>query len=104
MMLAQTKHVDVPHNNHLVVVFRKHRVIDHIHQPLLVPLGHPHERLGVPLGRALQALAVRVLADALEDGAQGGREDGEVGGGLGGGKVEALFGQFGWGSAGRGGA
>ena len=99
MMLAKAENIDVSDNDHLVVVLGKDGVVDDVDEPVLVALGHPHERLGVPLGRAQQALAVRVLADALQHGAQRLREHEQVGFGLGGGKVEALLGGLGCGGS-----
>jgi hypothetical protein len=71
------------------VVLGEDGVVNHVDQPLLVPLGHPHEGLGVALRRALQALTVWVLADALKDRAQSPGQDLEVGGLLLGRRVEA---------------
>lgn len=91
-MLTQTKHVDISHDDHLVMIFRKHGIVNDICQPVLVPFGHPHQSLGVSFRCTLETFPVGVFADALQHGADGLREYEEVGFGLGGGKVEALFG------------
>lgn len=79
VVLAETEHVDVTHDDHLVVVFGKDRIVDHVNQSLLVPFRHPQESLGVSLGRSEQALSIRVLAYALEDGADSAGQDLDVG-------------------------
>lgn len=50
MMLAETKYVDIPDDHHLLMILRKHRIVDNVDQPLLVALGHPHQGFGVSLG------------------------------------------------------
>ena len=78
VVLAQGEDVNVSHDDHLVVVFRKHRIVDHVNQPLLVPLSHPQQRLRIPLRRPLQTLSVRVFADAFENRPKRVRQDGQV--------------------------
>jgi hypothetical protein len=77
------------------VVFCKHRIVDDVHEPLLVPLCHPHEGLGVSLGSAQKPLPIGILADTLEDGANGEGELGEILLLLRRGEVEAFLGGLG---------
>jgi hypothetical protein len=97
MVLAKTEHVDIPDDDHLFVVLREHRIVDDVHEPLLVSLCHPHEGLGVSLGRAQKPLPIGILADTLEDGADGEGELGEVLLLLRRGEVEAFLGGLGYG-------
>lgn len=56
--------------------------VDDVPDVLLVPLGEPQHRLGVALGGVEDARAVRVLADALEQGGDGALHAVEAQGGL----------------------
>lgn len=85
MMLAQTIHLNILHNNQLIMILMKHRPIHNIPQILLIPLRKEHHRLRVPLGCPVQPFAVRVLADAFEDRAHGAGESLQSGLGFGGG-------------------
>lgn len=80
MVLAKTKHLDIPHDNHLIVVLGKDRIVDHIYKPLLVTLGHPQQGLGISLWGALQSFPVRVLANAFKHGSESRGEELHVGG------------------------
>lgn len=91
MMFAQAENVDIPDNDHFVVILRKHRIIDNICQTLFVAFGHPHEGLGVPLWRAQQALSCGVLAYTLQDRPDRAGQDLEVRLGFRLGRVEALL-------------
>lgn len=65
-MLAHAEDLDVLDNDHLVVALLEDGAIDDIAHVLLVPLCEEEHRLGVPLRGGQQALAVSVLAHALE--------------------------------------
>lgn len=88
-MLAKTKHLDIPDDNHLIVVLGKDSIVDHIHKPLLITLGHPQQGLGISLWGALQSFPVRVLADAFKHGSESRSEELHVGGLLFGSGVQA---------------
>ena len=77
-MLAQTEHLDVPNNDHLLVIFRKDGVVDHIHQTFFVAFRHPHESFGIAFRCPPQTFTVRIFTDALQYCPDCGRKDGEV--------------------------
>ena len=68
-MLAHAEDLDILDNDHLAVPLVEDGVVDNVLDVLLVALGEEHEGLGVALGGGQEALPVRVLSDALEDGA-----------------------------------
>lgn len=71
-MLAQTEHIDIPHNDHFVVIFSKDGIVDCVDQSLLVAFRHPQERFGVPFWGTLETLSVWILTDTFEHSADGG--------------------------------
>lgn len=71
-MLAQTEDIDIPDNDHLVVILGKDGVVDRIDQSLLVTFRHPQESLGVSFGSTFETLSIWVFADTFEDRTDGG--------------------------------
>jgi hypothetical protein len=71
MVFAEGKDFNVFDDDQLVVVFVEDGAVDNVAQVLLVTLGEEEHGLGIALGRAQQPFALRVLADALEDGLHG---------------------------------
>ncbi len=96
MMLAQTKHIDIPNNHHLLMILREHRIIDDIHQTLLVPLGHPHQGFGISCGSPEETFAIGVFADTFEDGTDSRGKGSEIGGLFGWTGVKAELRRFGY--------
>lgn len=47
MVFTQTENIYIPHNHHLIMIFGKDSIVNHIHQSLFIPLGHPHEGFGI---------------------------------------------------------
>src|SRR5690625_1755517 len=71
VVLAEAVDLNVLDNDHLVVALVEEGVVDNVLDVDLVALCEEEEGLGVARGRVEEALAVRVLADALEEGAHG---------------------------------
>ena len=71
VVLAQRKDLNVLHDDELIVVLVEDGAIDNLTQVLLVALCEEQEGFGVAVRSVEQALAVGVLANALEDGAHG---------------------------------
>lgn len=87
-MLAKTKYLNIPHDNHLIVVFRKDCIVDYIYKPLLVTLSHPQQSLGISFWGTLQSFPVRVFTNAFKHGSKSRGEELHVGGLLFGGGVQ----------------
>jgi len=76
MMLAEGEEVDVLDDHHLVVGVGEDRLVEHRHRVGLVAGGEELQGRGDAVRRPEQPLAVRVLADAFEQGADmGGHVD-----------------------------
>ncbi|KAF5136310.1 hypothetical protein E5D57_000070 [Metarhizium anisopliae] len=71
VVLADRVDVDVLDNDHLGVALLEDGAVDNVEHVLLVAARKVQHGLGVALRRGQEALAVRVLAHALEDGADG---------------------------------
>lgn len=71
VVLAHGKDLNVLDNHHLVVALLEDGPVDNVAHVLLVALGQEEHGLGVALGRGEETFAVRVLADAFEQGADG---------------------------------
>ena len=68
MMLAERENVDIPHDNHFLVVFFEHGLVEDVAQLLLVSFGHVEQSLCVSLWGLEQTFPHGILADALKQG------------------------------------
>jgi len=66
-MLAETVHIDILHNDQLIMILVEYRPVDNIPEILLVPLREEHHRLRIPLRRPMQTLPIRIFSYALQD-------------------------------------
>jgi cytochrome c biogenesis protein CcmG, thiol:disulfide interchange protein DsbE len=66
VVLAQTEHLHVFYDDHLVVLFSEECATQDLLRVFLISLGEKLERLRHPLGRAQQALALRVFTQAQQ--------------------------------------
>lgn len=71
MVLAEAVDLNVLDNDHFVVALVKEGVVDKVLDVDVVALCEEEQGLGVARRRVEEALAVGVLADALEQGAHG---------------------------------
>lgn len=71
VVLAHGEDLDVLDDNHLVVALLENGPVDNVAHVFLVALGQEEHRLGVPLGSGEETFAVRVFAEAFEEGADG---------------------------------
>src|SRR5262245_7240749 len=65
-MLAEAVEVDVLHEDHLVVVFLEHRLVQDLARILVIAAQQELERCGDAGRRAAQPLARRILAELLQ--------------------------------------
>lgn len=73
VVLAEREDFNVLHNDKLVVPLVENRIIDNRLDVLLVPLREEQHGLRISIRRPEQALAIRVLTDALENSTDGTR-------------------------------
>jgi hypothetical protein len=71
VVFAQREDLDVLDNDKLVVVLVEDGAVHNLAQVLLVTLGEEEEGFRIAVGRVAEALAVGILANALENGAYG---------------------------------
>lgn len=71
MVLAETLNLNVLDNDHFVMALVEEGPVDEVVNVYLVALCEEEQSLCVARGGVDEALAVRVLADALEQGADG---------------------------------
>jgi hypothetical protein len=67
VMLAKTEDIDIPYDDHLVVILGKDSIIDRIDQSLLVTLRHPQEGFGITFRGTFETLSIWVFADTFKD-------------------------------------
>lgn len=74
MVLAKRKHFDILDNDEFVVVLMEHSPIDNIKKILFVALGEEQHGFGVSFRGLQKTLAIRIFAQAFENGLDCARE------------------------------
>lgn len=97
-MLTKRIHLNILHNNQLIMILMKHSPINNISQILLIPFRKKHHRFRVSFRCTVQTFPIGILADAFEDRADGAGEFRESSFGFGGVRAleEAVFSSYAW--------